>query len=301
MRYGYLWAALAAAILTASTYSIAQAQEPTIQNPPATTTQQNTQTNQQVPQPPVPASVAGQTSATVNQPQNTAPQNPVPNQNTPQVQGQVQTQVQGQTNVVTPAPGQVFVPGQIGVQTQTVVPNLQPGVAVGAEVSATIPDQARYRWVNGHWWYLMPSGQWMIWINNQWVGFDPATYGSNTYSQPTYSTSTTYVTPSYSYGSSYYTPSYGYGYSSPYYGGYGGYGLGGYGGYPGYGYGYGYPGYGYGGFYGGGVSPFFYRNPGGAVVGGNIGSAIGGQIGGGQGAAIGGGIGAAIGGNQHRH
>jgi len=224
--------------------------------------------------------------------------------------------VQGQTTV-TPLPGQTVISGQAPagvVQTQANVPNLQPGVDVSAAVSANVPDQARYRWVNGHWWYLMPSGHWMIWVNNQWTAFDPATYNPQVFSRPnpqvfsqsvsgTYPTYPGYGSPLYTYDNNYWTPGNyywgsNYGYGSPYYGGgygWGGYGRGGYG-YPGYGFGYGYPGYGY---YGG-TSPFYYQNPGGAIVGGNVGSAIGGQIGGGQGAAIGGGIGAAIGGNQPR-
>lgn len=62
---------------------------------------------------------------------------------------------------------QVPVEGQGGV-------NLQPIPEIAVDVSS------RYRWRDGYWWFQMPSGQWMIHQNGQWVPFDPATYVPNT-------------------------------------------------------------------------------------------------------------------------
>jgi hypothetical protein len=92
------------------------------------------------------------------------------------------------------------------------------------------PDQWRYKWDNGRWWYWSPDNRWMWYDGAQWTYYDPNAANTTYYqSTPGY---TTY------YGGYDYSPQYyGYGYGYPYRGYYGGYGPY-YGGrYGGYGYG----------------------------------------------------------------
>ena len=79
------------------------------------------------------------------------------------------------------------------------------------------PDQWRYRYQGGHWWYWTPQNHWMWDNNGQWMDYQPS--GSYTTGYGSYD-----VSPSQGYYYSY--PSYGYG-----------------------GYDYSYPGYWYGGGY----------------------------------------------------
>ncbi|MEZ6061504.1 MAG: hypothetical protein R3C19_14255 [Planctomycetaceae bacterium] len=44
--------------------------------------------------------------------------------------------------------------------------------------------RARYRNVNGEWWYQLKSGRWVYWRSGKWQDFDPATYVSPTGSNP---------------------------------------------------------------------------------------------------------------------
>ncbi len=105
------------------------------------------------------------------------------------------------------------------------------------------PDQWRYRWNNGRWWYWTPQNRWM-WYSDSggWVEYDSPVPYSTGYGS--------YDVPSTGY---FYYPSYG-----TYY-------------YPGYGYGYGYPGYWYRGGY--------YYRPGISIGVGGVGIGIGGGYG----------------------
>ena len=78
------------------------------------------------------------------------------------------------------------------------------------------PDQWRYRWENGRWWYWTPQNRWMWYSDNGgWVNYDsavPYSTGYGSYDVP----STGYYYPSYG---AYYYPGYGYRYPGYWYGG----------------------------------------------------------------------------------
>jgi hypothetical protein len=144
----------------------------------------------------------------------------------------------------------------------------------------------RYKQQNGHWWYWLPSNQWVFWNGSGWVQYTPQAYAAFYATQQPRA-----------YGSYYrggyddgYTTYYNDGYNNGIYGGRRYWNGGNYGNRsfaPGwYGQGYGPWAYGYGGR---GAAQ-------GAIVGGAIGGAFGGQ----SGAAAGAGIGAAIGADDNR-
>ena len=161
-----------------------------------------------------------------------------------------------------PPPPQPETQGRVDVQSETAAPGaanspggpVQGGVNLndGAPVAGNQnPEQWRYRWHNGRWWYWTPANSWVIWMNNTWQpysqgmfsggyssnysgSYNSQPYRSYGYSSPSYGYR--YSNPYYGYRSG---PSFGYGYGSPrYYSGYRGYGgygspYGGYGGYRG--------------------------------------------------------------------
>ncbi len=101
-------------------------------------------------------------------------------------------------------------------------PSASPGVQADPRVSVNVtgdnrPDQWRYRWDNGRWWYWTPQNRWMWYTDNGgWVDYDsavPYSTGYGAYEVP----STGYYYPNYG---TYYYPGYGYGYPGNY--GYGG-------------------------------------------------------------------------------
>ena len=68
------------------------------------------------------------------------------------------------------------------------------------------PEQWRYRFENGRWWYWTPQNHWMWYGDNGWVNYDsaiPYTTGYGSYEVP----SGGYVYPNYG---TYYYPGYGY-------------------------------------------------------------------------------------------
>ena len=100
-------------------------------------------------------------------------------------------------------------------------PALNPGVQADPRVSVNVtgdnrPDQWRYRWENGRWWYWTPQNRWMWYSDNGgWVNYDsavPYSTGYGSYQVP----STGYYYPSYG---TYYYPGYGYRYPGYWYGG----------------------------------------------------------------------------------
>ncbi len=109
--------------------------------------------------------------------------------------------------------------------------------AMGSTARAADQDMSRYRFQNGEWWYLMPSGAWVYYRDGRWQDFDPSTYSPPAVASPGYSQgyssgyvpysgSWTYSYPGDSYyypGSSYYPYGYGYGsFYAPYLGWWGG-------------------------------------------------------------------------------
>jgi hypothetical protein len=43
--------------------------------------------------------------------------------------------------------------------------------------SAATGENSRYARVNGHWWYWTSDNRWVFYYRNQWVDYDPKTYG----------------------------------------------------------------------------------------------------------------------------
>lgn len=165
-----------------------------------------------------------------------------PGQNAPQVnQGFPQDGAAGQFAPSTPPQGNLPTPS--GPPAQNQFQGGQPGTGgqpyTAYRANGSGPEQWRYRFHNGEWWYWLPENRWVIWRNGQWIAYD-----ANTYQAPGVET---YVTPSDGgyYGGYYdngYYPYSNYGYY-PYYGWYGYYPYyrhGYYGYYPHYGYGGGY-------------------------------------------------------------
>jgi hypothetical protein len=128
----------------------------------------------------------------------------------------------------------------------------------------------RYRYQNGHWWYWLPSNQWVFWNGSAWLAYAPQAYADFYFSLPlerrTYyrGYDGRYDRRQFWWDGGYYDGRY-YrrGYYDPGYGPFGAYGYG----------------------------PYDL----GAARGAGAGAAIGGAMGGQEGAAIGAGIGAAIG------
>jgi hypothetical protein len=140
-------------------------------------------------------------------------------------------------------------------------------------------ERWRFKHQNGHWWYWLPSNQWVFWNGTTWVGYTPEVYASFHASR--------YPSPRRSYYRGYYDGGY-YPDQRWWDGGYYGgryWGPGWYG-----------PNYGPWGYYG--YGPYGYDR--GARRGAAAGAAIGGAIGGEAGAAAGVGIGAAIGADGRR-
>lgn len=125
------------------------------------------------------------------------------------------------------------VPGQ-PPQSAGVAPgpaNVAGGVGNAA---ASGPNQWRYKWHQGRWWYWTPAKNWVVYLNNAWRPYTPGMFDSGYFGS---ANSGTYYTPysGYPYGYSYraypYYGSYGYGYvpsnglgASRYYSGYRGFG-----------------------------------------------------------------------------
>jgi len=49
--------------------------------------------------------------------------------------------------------------------------------ARGGAPSGATGENWRYARANGHWWYWTPNNRWVFYYRNQWVGYDPKTYG----------------------------------------------------------------------------------------------------------------------------
>jgi hypothetical protein len=45
------------------------------------------------------------------------------------------------------------------------------------DAPAANPNAWRYKRVKGQWLYLLPSNRWVIWTDNKWMPYDPATMG----------------------------------------------------------------------------------------------------------------------------
>ena len=66
-------------------------------------------------------------------------------------------------------------------------PAIQPSLGPPpAQATVVVDNSWRYKHHNGTWWYWLPSNRWVIWSNNSWVDYDPATYASQVYRVPTY-------------------------------------------------------------------------------------------------------------------
>jgi hypothetical protein len=103
-------------------------------------------------------------------------------------------------------------------------PPVNPGVQADPRVSFNVtgdnrPDQWRYRWDNGRWWYWTPANRWMWYSpDGGWVNFDTAVPYSAGYGSYEVPSTGYYYYPSYG---AYYYPGYGYRYPGNWYrGGY---------------------------------------------------------------------------------
>ena len=66
-------------------------------------------------------------------------------------------------------------------------PAIQPSVGpLPAQATVVVDNSWRYKHHNGTWWYWLPSNRWVVWSNNSWIDYDPATYATQVYRAPTY-------------------------------------------------------------------------------------------------------------------
>lgn len=65
---------------------------------------------------------------------------------------------------------------------------VQPSlVAPPVQATVVVDNSWRYKRHNGSWWYWLPSKRWVVWSNNRWIDYDPATYATQVYRAPIYS------------------------------------------------------------------------------------------------------------------
>ncbi len=101
------------------------------------------------------------------------------------------------------APQAVAAPAPSDTTTQA------PYLAASTQPTSTQPSP--YQFYNGYWWYHMPDGRWMYYVNGQWVNAGaPA---------PAQAPAPVYAYPAYGADPYYYPYGYGYGYPGPYVGG----------------------------------------------------------------------------------
>jgi hypothetical protein len=72
-------------------------------------------------------------------------------------------------------------------------------------IAGNRPDQSRYRFENGRWWYWTPQQTWLFYENGQWMNYGPPAPYITSYGGSQVMPSTAYSYPVYS---SYYLPDY---------------------------------------------------------------------------------------------
>ena len=113
---------------------------------------------------------------------------------------------------------------------------LPPGTAhrVDSDRVDSGRDHSRYRWHEGHWWYRIASGQWLMWNGERWRSVSPSPQSPPSSSRRQWAvyrapsnlppmlrpTNHGWVGGFYSSGGGYGTADFGYGYGIPTYGPY---------------------------------------------------------------------------------
>jgi hypothetical protein len=101
--------------------------------------------------------------------------------------------VEDARNAVQGVVGVPIAPGIVQGNTNAAVHVSVPARPGSAGVSVNVvggnrPDQWRYRWENGRWWYWTPQNRWMWYNDGQWIDYDPSpgytTYYGDYYSDP---------------------------------------------------------------------------------------------------------------------